>query len=71
VWKPYVLGTAGIVLSDLFRTVSGTLTVSPQIIGESENYDRVFVGGIFMLIAYVMAAFFYFRFWKPLRKGTS
>jgi hypothetical protein len=63
--KPYMVGTLGLVLSDLFRTFSGSLNVSPQIIGAGGPLDGVFLGGLFMVIPYLFAAVFYFRIWEP------
>lgn len=52
----YVVGTVGTVLSDLFRTFSGALNVSPQIIGASGPLDGVFLDGVFLILYYVATA---------------
>lgn len=62
--KPYMVGTMGIVLSDLFRTFSGFLSVSPQIFGGSGPLDGVFLCGLFMSATYLLAALVYYRLWS-------
>jgi hypothetical protein len=52
----YSVGVLGLILSDIFRTFSGTLNVSPLIIGGSGPYDAVFLGPLFMVIGYLFGA---------------
>jgi uncharacterized membrane protein len=59
VMKPYIVGSTSIVVSDLVRTLTGWLTVSPQIIGGSGPYDGVFLCGLFMAITYLFSAAIY------------
>lgn len=59
--KSYPIATVSAVLSDLFRTFSGQLNVSPQIIGGNGPYDGVFLGGLYMTIAYLGTAAVYLR----------
>ena len=46
----YIVGTVGTVLSDLFRTFSGALNVSPQIIGAGGPLDGVFLDGLLVIL---------------------
>jgi hypothetical protein len=63
VLKPYIVGTLGMVLSDLARTFSGALDVLPQIVGANGPLDGVFLVGLYVVMAYLVTAFVYLRFW--------
>ena len=67
----YVVGTVGTVLSDLFRTFSGALNVSPQIIGAGGPLDGVFLDGLLVILGYLLGMSLYMMFlrWKAKRVG--
>lgn len=50
--RSYSVGTFGMILSDLLRTFSGAVNVSPQIIGANQWEDGVFLDGIILAISY-------------------
>ncbi len=66
--KSYPIGTFSVTLSDLFRTFSGSLNVSPQIIGANQVQDGVFLSGLYMTITYLASAWVYFRAKKVIQK---
>ena len=65
----YVVGTVGTVLSDLFRTFSGALNVSPQIIGAGGPLDGVFLDGLLVILGYLLGVSLYMMFLR--RKSKS
>lgn len=72
--QTYVVGTVGTTLSDLFRTFSGTLNVSPQIIGAAGLQDGIFLDGLLLILGYLAGAVLYVSIirWKEKRaEGTS
>ena len=68
----YVVGTVGTALSDLFRTFSDTLNISPQIMGAAGLQDGVFLDGLLLIFGYLGGAILYVTFlrWKS-RKSTA
>jgi hypothetical protein len=58
----YIVGTVGTVLSDLFRTFSGALNVSPQIIGAGGPLDGVFLDGLLVILGYLLGDALYTMF---------
>lgn len=62
VLQTYMVGTIGTILSDLFRTFSGALNVSPQIIGAAGPIDGVFLNGMFMVMSYLATAVIYISY---------
>jgi len=64
VLKSYVVGTLGLLVSDLIRTFSGALDVSPQIIGAREFLDAIFLAGPLLMLFYAMSALAYFTYNK-------
>src|SRR2546426_8559787 len=66
--KPYPIGTFSVTLSDIFRTFSGSLNVSPQILGANQVYDGVFLSGLYMTLAYLSTALVYFKAKKVLQQ---
>ena len=70
IFQIYVVGTLGTVLSDLFRTFSGALNVSPQIIGAAGPLDGVFLDGLLLILGYMATAVVYVR-WVRLNLGKA
>jgi len=68
----YIVGTVGTVLSDLFRTFSGALNVSPQIIGAGGPLDGVFLDGLLVILGYLLGDALYTMFlrWKAKRVAS-
>lgn len=73
VLQTYVVGTVGTALSDLFRTFSGTLNVSPQIIGAAGPVDGVFLDGLLLILGYMGCAATYVSVlrWKKSKRGAA
>ena len=71
--QTYVVGTVGMALSDLFRTFSGLVNASPQIIGADGLQDGVFLDGLLLVLGYVFGAYLYVSIKRYLRdrKGGS
>ncbi len=69
----YVVGTVGMALSDLFRTFSGLVNVSPQIMGADRLQDAVFLDGLLLVLGYVFGAALYSGIMRYMRdrKGGS
>ena len=64
----YIVGTVGTVLSDLFRTFSGALNVSPQIIGAGGPLDGVFLDGLLVILGYLLGMALYTMFLRRKSK---
>ena len=64
----YIVGTVGTVLSDLFRTFSGALDVSPQIIGAGGPLDGVFLDGLLVILGYLLGMALYTMFLRRKSK---
>ncbi len=66
----YVYWTFGAILSDLIRILSGTLDVTPLIIGASGIEDLIFDMGFIMMLACIFFSVFYvYRPMLPWRGG--
>lgn len=65
----YVVGALGLMLSDLLRTFSGELNVSPQIIGGAGPSDAIFLGPFFVILGYFFADALYVMVRR--RRSTS
>jgi hypothetical protein len=65
--QTYVVGTVGMALSDLFRTFSGLVNASPQIIGANGLEDGVFLDGLLLVLGYVFGAALYVSIKRYLR----
>ncbi len=53
--KSYAIGTFAIILSDLFRILSGVINASPEIIGAAGVMDAVFLAGPYLVLFYMIA----------------
>jgi hypothetical protein len=51
----YIVGVLGLTLSDLLRTFTGAIDVSPQIIGGGGPSDAIFLGPLFVIMGYLFA----------------
>jgi len=51
----YIVGALGLTLSDLLRTFTGALNVSPLIMGGGGPWDAIFLGPLLVVIGYLFA----------------